>query len=332
MESTTRTDQLLQIGSPDYHKALRQESDYWGEEIKKATRFGIPFSADMRRAQKIAVNRGNGLPQQQTFDPHAERIMNGPLYNRIFKTVSRAERANVLVLTCGPGNLCLELARFGHDVLGMDISEGAIEIARKYARENPFTENFGSLEYKVADLNVIEFEPESFDFVVAWDGLHHILELDRLLQQVEQALKPNGKFLFSDNIGMHWKSRLFGGALYFLLPTHLSYKSKFKYAFGGARKVKEEMAKRSPFEEVNTDTILDLATNYFQIFEKSFHTGVGFRAAIAGDVRFPPSVKYPFLRRLKRMDDWMVQNNWLNGDHVFVVAGPRKTKTGAASA
>jgi len=313
-----------EIGSKAYEEALRQEGDYWGQEVRKAVAAGIPFSVDMRRAEKIYVDRGKGLPQQQTFDPTTERIMNGELYQYLFEQVAAvSEHARVLVLTCGPGNLSLELARLGHHVHGMDISEGAIEIARKFAEENPYKENFGSIQYSVTDLNRIEFEPNSLDVVVAWDGLHHILLLDRLMQQVRNALKPNGVFIFSDNIGMHWKSRLVGGLLYFLLPTHVSYFTKLKYVLGGQRKVKEEMSERSPFEEVNTESILPIAEKYFDMIEKQSHTGIGYRAAIAGDLRFPSFLKYRFLRCLKKFDDWAVQHGLLKGDHILVIAKPK---------
>jgi len=310
-----------EIGSDEYKEALKRESDYWGDEIKKAVEKGIPFSADMRRAEKIFVHRGPGLPQQQTFDPQAERIMNGKLYQFVFDRVaSVSSHARVLVLTCGPGNLSLELARQGHHVHGMDISEGAIEIARRFASENPFKENFGSLHYSVTDLNVIEFVPDSYDVIVAWDGLHHILLLERLMGQIQKALKPEGLFIFSDNIGMHWMSRMIGGFLYFILPTHVSYFTKLKYAVGGQKKVQQDMSERSPFEEINTESIMSLAEKYFNIVEKKSHTGIGYRAAIAGDLRFPGFMKYPFLKFLKKLDDWSVNHGLLKGDHVLVVA------------
>ena len=322
----------LHIGSEEYKIALQKESDYWGKEIKAATESGVPFSADMRRAQKITVNRGKGLPQQQNYDPQSEMIMNGDLYKYIFDTVNaHSRRCKVLVLTCGPGNLCLELAREGHDVTGLDISKGAIEIARKYTRENPYITKFGSLEYNVVDLNVIELDPDVFDFIIAWDGLHHILRLDRLLKQVHRALKQNGRIIFSDNIGMHWKSQLIGGALYFILPTTVSYTTKFKYVFGGAKRIRKEMTERSPFEEINTTSILQTAKKYFHIIEEKNHIGIGYRAAIAGDIRLPAVLKYSLLRYLKKVDDWLVGHMLLVGDHIFVIGcvekvGARKIK------
>jgi len=126
------------------------------------------------------------------------------------------------VLTCGPGGLCLELARQGHRVVGVDISDKTIKIAREFAADNLVEESFGSLEYRIADLNTVDLDPAAYDVVIAWDGLHHILRIDRLMRQVSGSLKSDGLFIYSDNIGMNRLSRLFGGILYLLLPTHVS--------------------------------------------------------------------------------------------------------------
>lgn len=313
--------QTWQIGSSDYDEAIRQEGDYWGEEIEKALLQGIPFSADMRRAQRLFVDRGPGLPQQQVYDPVAERIMNGELYQLLFDRVAAISNCcRVLVLTCGPGGLALELARQGHRVQAMDISERAIAVAERMARENPFRENFGDLHYTVADLNRVELPPNAYEAVVAWDGLHHIVALDRLLRQVRHSLTPDGIFIFSDNVGLSWLSRLFGGALYFFLPTHVPYRTKLTYALGGQRKIKQEMTQRSPFEEVSSGQIMQTVERHFTIVQAKAHTGIGYRAAIAGDFKGPDRLKHPFLRRLKKLDDWFVQHRLLPADHVLAVA------------
>ena len=313
------------VGSEEYHRACQQEGDYWSQEVQLAVKAGIPFSVDMRRAERIFVDRGDGLPQQQIYDPKAERLMNGALYQYVFdKLDAHKSKSRVLVLTCGPGGLCLEIARHGHHVLGIDISQGAIEIAKRFTAENPFKDGFGSVEYQVADLNRLELPMGSFDAVVAWDGLHHILLLERLMQQIQKALVPGGLFIFSDNIGMHKLSRWIGGALYFLMPTTLSYRKKLRYALAGQEKVQEEMAERSPFEEISTNSIYDLALELFSILEQTSHTGIGYRAAIAGDMRAPSWIKYPFLKALKRMDDYAVRWHVLKGDHLLVVAQPKE--------
>jgi hypothetical protein len=158
--------------------------------------------------------------------------------------------------------------------------------------------------------------------VLAWDGLHHILLLERLLEQVRTALTPDGLFIFSDNIGLHPRSRILGGVLYLLLPTYLSYWVKCKYALGGESRIKQDMVHRSPFEEISSDTLIRSAERFFHFLSLIPHTGIGYRAAIAGDLRCPGFIRYPFLRALKRFDDWAVRTGLLKGDHVLVVAKP----------
>ncbi len=311
------------IGSAEYQAALNKEAEYWGSEIKHALQQGIPFSVDMRRAQKIFVHRGNGLPQQQSFDPKAEWMMNGELYERVFQWIrSVSPQAKILFLTCGGGGFCLELARQGHHVLGMDISQEALNIATQFADENPYTKGFGSVEYKVTDLNRVELPKDAFDIVMAWDGLHHIVALDRLLQQIVYSLKPGGRFIFSDNIGMQWASRLLGGGMYFLLPTHVSYAQKWSIAVRGANAVKKEMQERSPFEESHTHEIMPLVTRVFNIERSFYHTSIGYRAAIAGDNRLPERLRYPFLRFVKKLDDFLLKTGLFSPDHVLAMACP----------
>lgn len=310
-----------EIGSAAYHTALQQEADYWGDEIEKALAVGIPFSADMRRAQRLFVNRGKDLPQQQFFDPAAEQIMNGPLYRSLFNHIDAVSlQARVLVLTCGPGGLALELARQGHHVHGVDISRRAIAIAERMAAENPFRERFGSIEYEVADLNVATLPQKRYDVVLAWDGLHHIVAIDHLMAEIRKTLKAGGLFIFSDHIGMKRLSRWLGGSLYLFLPTFVPFRTKLKYAFGGSRKVREEMTRRSPFEEATCGQIMEAVARRFILLHQLEHTGIGYRAAIAGDLRWPDPVKHGFLRRLKRFDDWAIRKRILHGDHVLIVA------------
>lgn len=311
------------IGSEEYEQALQQEGAYWGQESEKAFSQGIPFSADMRRAQRLYVDRGPGLPQQQVYDPVAERIMNGDLYQLLFDRVAAVSpHSRVLVLTCGPGGLALELARQGHHVHAIDISQGAIALAERMVKENPFTENFGSLRYTVADLNRIELEKERYDVVIAWDGLHHILALDRLMGQIRVSLAPSGVFIFSDNVGMSFLSRLIGGALYFMLPTHVPYRIKLGFVLGGREKISEEMTRRSPFEEVSSGSIMETVGRHFTLQQCKSHTGIGYRAALAGDLRGPDQRRHRFLRRLKKLDDWAVDHGLLKGDHVLSIAVP----------
>jgi SAM-dependent methyltransferase len=109
-------------------------------------------------------------------------------------------------LGCGTGNNVLYLSRMGFDAAGMDISETAIDMARRSA------EKAGArCTFYVADaLGDLAGIPGGFDFAYDWELLHHVFPEDRkkYLQNVWNLLKPGGRYL---SVCFSEKSDQFGG-------------------------------------------------------------------------------------------------------------------------
>lgn len=103
----------------------------------------------------------------------------------------------VLDLACGTGNTSIPLARQGCAVTGIDLSLPMLRIAQRKAREEDLAIDF--VQKNMLDM---DFANE-FDLVVSYqDGLNYLVgdgEFDRLAQQVRQALKPKGLFIFDLN-------------------------------------------------------------------------------------------------------------------------------------
>jgi len=309
------------IRSNPYQEALFRESNYWGTEIERALEQGIPFSVDMRNAERIWVQRGDILPQQQFYDPKAEWIMNGTVYKRLFDEIDRlGTPQRILHLACGGGGLSLEMARHGHYVTGIDISEKAITIAKKFAQKNGHQNGFGHLDYRIEDLNAIELPAQNWDIVIGWNGFHHILYLERLMKQIKKALVPGGKLVYSENIGSYWSNHLIGGMIYFFLPTFLTFRQKLSFAFLGSDKVKENMKERSPFEHVHSDSILSLTRKFFRIQDIYYHNALDYRSSIVGDNKLPDNIRYPFIRFLRDIDSFLLKYHLLKPDHALVIA------------
>ena len=96
----------------------------------------------------------------------------------------------VLDLGCGVGYGSNILADAAREVVGLDISEEAIEYARKnYTRPN--------LEFRVDNALHCSLESGSFDVVVCLEVIEHLDDYRGLLGEIRRLLKPGGRAIIS---------------------------------------------------------------------------------------------------------------------------------------
>ena len=81
---------------------------------------------------------------------------------------------------------------------GLDLSEEALEVARREANAAGLGDR---LIYKQADLNVVELEPSTYDIAIAAQVLHHVDDLERLLDQVARSLRLGARFVVQEYVG-----------------------------------------------------------------------------------------------------------------------------------
>jgi len=72
-------------------------------------------------------------------------------------------KLRVLDVETGTGFIALLLAELGHEVIGVDISEGMLRIAREKARKL----NIDNVEFRLADAEELPFPDNTFDAVIA---------------------------------------------------------------------------------------------------------------------------------------------------------------------
>src|SRR3990172_679496 len=117
-----------------------------------------------------------------------------------------AERG--LSLGCGRGalerravelNLCrtLEACDLSPDAIAAAPADAA-RLSRAGTRGASLADR---LRFFVADLNVLELAPASYDLILCPMSLHHVRELERLFAQARAALKPGGLLVLNEYIG-----------------------------------------------------------------------------------------------------------------------------------
>ena len=94
----------------------------------------------------------------------------------------------VLEIGCGLGTDGAQFARAGADYTGIDLTDAAVELARKRFElfQLPGT-------FRVADAEGLDFPDNSFDVVYSHGVLHHTPDTAGAIKEVHRVLKPGGR-------------------------------------------------------------------------------------------------------------------------------------------
>lgn len=164
--------------------------------------------------------------------------------NKIIAEFKLKGNEHILDLGCGDGVLTAELATLVPNgfVLGIDASNGMIEVARKLETEN--------LSFKLLDIDRLDFKNE-FDLVFSNATLHWVKDHNLLLENTFHSLKEKGilRFNFAAD----------GNCSHFIktvkeaigLPEYAAYFSSVEWPwYMPALNVYESLVKKFPFSEV----------------------------------------------------------------------------------
>jgi 2-polyprenyl-3-methyl-5-hydroxy-6-metoxy-1,4-benzoquinol methylase len=168
----------------DEQDKKRKVADLWG-----TVRFEgrLPNWLQHPVAIEIVNSRISGDPQVGASQWFKERYFPAP-----------AQRC--LSLGCGHGHFERDAISRGiaKEIDAFDISEGAIENARKSAEDAGLVE---LIHYSVRDLDQIELPPSAYDAIFIMSAAHHVSNLENLFAQCAQALRPGGLLILNEYIG-----------------------------------------------------------------------------------------------------------------------------------
>ncbi len=95
---------------------------------------------------------------------------------------------SVISIGCGSGEDCNHLRLKGAEVVGVDISENLIGIAK---------ESYPECKFQVMDMEKLEFNDDSFDFAYSSLAIHYLEDWTKALKEAFRILKPGSSFIFS---------------------------------------------------------------------------------------------------------------------------------------
>ncbi|MBU1632523.1 MAG: methyltransferase domain-containing protein [Nanoarchaeota archaeon] len=201
---------------------LQKEEEAFDRQVDERINHG--FIPDLRRLRKVDWFYNNVWR-----DPEFVKIQLMPKVDFVLD-IAKKRGGKVIELGCGHGYLTLELARNNLDVIGVDLSSKSIEIAEKFANENKFKDNFGSLTYKYDNILSMDLGKNIFDSIVFFGTLHHMPNVDTILSKANEALKKGGNLIVCEPVRdkFNIKSAEFAAIFRAILPTWEPYDKKLK--------------------------------------------------------------------------------------------------------
>lgn len=128
-----------------------------------------------------------------TWDDEYYHPLAEPLYDRAVHDMLAAMEvkpgATVLDAGCGPGVHSIRIAREGHRVCAVDISEQMLAHARERIAAAGLTDQ---VELKREDLTELSFADESFRHVFSWGVIIHIRDVELALNELARVVRPGG--------------------------------------------------------------------------------------------------------------------------------------------
>jgi SAM-dependent methyltransferase len=291
-------------------------SDHWGQQFER-----------IRADGSVWIN--NWL-----ISDHIYRLVSGGSQKYWLNWLMEDYFSNVpafkssLSVCCGDGSHELELykSKKVKFVRGFDISAGAIRQANeKFLRAGAMQDSF-LLEVK--DANNLDIR-DHFDLILSTGALHHVTELENLLDKMHGMLRPNGYFVMLEYVGpnrFQWTPRqceLINGFLAQLDPHYLLDGRSPELVPPPI----DEMLAIDPSEAVRAEDIVPLVRERFQVeHEKNFngtlmhmlYPRLNADLANQGQRDFDSIV-----RLLLYFEDVLVRGGLLPSDFVFLICRPR---------
>lgn len=236
----------------------------------------------------------------------------------------------VLSLGCGNGNLERILVSFNLpyvEIEGMDINPDLMV----YASQEAAKLGYKNLVYTVADLNNVALPQKSYDLVIFFHSLHHIENLEGILENVKTTLTKDGLLLVVDFVGpTRWQwadlQMEITQQLLDLLPDELKIDLHNQVPGQIKRRISrpsiEQIINTDPSESVRSGEILEMLCREFEVLEQKSMGGTLLSLlfdGIAGNFDEGNPVVCSLIKSLQKTEELLISNHVIQPDFIFMV-------------
>jgi ubiquinone/menaquinone biosynthesis C-methylase UbiE len=122
---------------------------------------------------------------------------------RLVQVVQPTPQCRVLEVATGPGYVALAFATVAREVVGVDLTDAPLDIARKNREVRGLT----NVSFESADAKQLPFEDASFDIVTCRLAMHHFDTPERVFSEMVRVCRPGGKVAVEDMIASEQPNR-----------------------------------------------------------------------------------------------------------------------------
>ena len=220
-----------------------------------------------------------------------------------------------LSVGCGTGLLERDVFLKGicERVEGVDFSPEAITEARRDAEEAGLARR---LAYRVEDINAIRLPRAAYDIVFFHGSLHHIRNVERVLEEVHAALKPGGLLFLDEYMGpsrSEWSEAEWGFArsAFDALPDELKNRPELAIP----------LPMDDPSESVRSSAILPAVRRLFGVLEDRPYGGnILWFVFPCLDMARLREDRTDALSRLITLEDHLLDKRWVESYFRVIVA------------
>lgn len=156
---------------------------YKHEEVK-------PYNENGEKKEQVEAMFDNIAPEYDKFNYLASMNIDRIWRKRAISALKPFKPQRVLDIATGTGDLALLINKrlAPETIIGCDISEGMMQIAREKCRKKGIT----NIKFEKEDCTALSYPDGSFDAVTSSFGVRNFQELDKALCEMHRVLCENG--------------------------------------------------------------------------------------------------------------------------------------------
>jgi demethylmenaquinone methyltransferase / 2-methoxy-6-polyprenyl-1,4-benzoquinol methylase len=154
----------------------------------------VPYKEDTRGKKEQVARMFDSISGNYDFLNHFLSLgIDIRWRKKAIKLLAPGKPRWILDVATGTGDFAVEALRLNPEkVIGVDISEGMLEVGRKKMKANGYD---SKIELRSGDSENLPFEENKFDAVIVAFGVRNFENLERGLAEMYRVLKPGGRMV-----------------------------------------------------------------------------------------------------------------------------------------